>query len=165
MDIAWIVLYLLHHTCIYRATDFTLSFILLCFADDYVPHPLRAQAMLLAKNSVMESSQKSYGSTWRKWEKLCCKNFPPMWTDQIYVTIDYDTLLDRLLMFVAYCAHEIKRHVRSIPSNLSALRHGMVSRLVKCCNAFDNELLNPSNKALHICQLRCIGHGCLVRSK
>ena len=68
-------------------------------------------------------------------------------------------------IFVAYCAHEIKRHVRSIPSILSALRHGMVSRLVKCCNAFDNELLNPSNKALRICQLRCIGHGCLVRSK
>jgi hypothetical protein len=137
-------------------TSHTLYGCKLCFWHRLNRTPLRV------KNSVMESSQKSYGSTWHKWEKFCCKYFPPMWTAQIYVTIDYDTLLDRLLMFVAYCAHEIKCHVRSIPSILSALRHGLVSRLVKCCNTFDNELLKS---ALHICQLRCTGHGCLVRSK
>jgi hypothetical protein len=125
-----------------------LSFILICFADGYAQHPLRAQAMLLAKNSVMESSQKSYRSTWNKWEKFCIKYFPPAWTEQIYVTINYDTLLDRLLMFVAYCAQEIKCHVRSIPSIMSALRNGMVSRLVKCCHAFDNELLKSVKQGI-----------------
>ena len=70
----------------------------------------------LAKNSVMESSQKSYGSTWNKWEKFSRKYFPPLWTDQNYINVDYDILLDRLLMFVTYCAQELKCNVRSIPS-------------------------------------------------
>ena len=74
-------------------------------------------------------------------KKFSRKYFPPIWTDQTYINVDYDTLLDRLLMFVTYCAQELKCNVRSIPSIMSALRHGMVSRLVKCCNAFDNELL------------------------
>lgn len=141
----------------------------MCFADKSVQHPLKAQAMLLARNSVMESSQKSYGSTWHKWEKFCCKYFPPLWSEQIYVTIDYDTLLDSLLMFVAYCAQEIKCHVRSIPSIMSALRHGMVSRLVKCCHAFDNELLKsvkqgiahmpaPAHRTRLPCTLEMIQH-------
>ena len=100
--------------------------------------------MLLAKNSVMESSQKSYGSTWIKWEKY----FPPLWTDQNYINVEYDILLDRLLMFVTYCAQELKCNVRSISSIMSALRHGMVSRLVKCCNAFDNELLKSVKQGI-----------------
>ena len=116
--------------------------------DNYVPHPLRAQAMLLAKNSVMESSQKSYGSTWNKWEKISRKCFPPIWTDKTYINVDYDTLLDRLLMFITYCAQELKCNLRSIPSIMSALRHGMVSRLVKCCNAFDNELLKSVKQGI-----------------
>ena len=116
--------------------------------DDCVQHPLRTQAMLLAKNSVMKSSQKSYGSTWNKWEKFSSKYFPPIWTDETFITVDYDTLLDRLLMFVTYCAQELKCNVRSIPSIMSALRHGMVSRLVKCCNAFDNELLKSVKQGI-----------------
>ena len=118
--------------------------------------------MLLAKNSVMKLSQKSYGSTWNKWEKFSSKYFPPLWTDQTYVTVDYDTLLDRLLMFVTYCAQELKCNVRSIPSIMSALRHGMVSRLVKFCNAFDNELLKSVKQGIahmsapsHRTRLRC----------
>ena len=111
-------------------------------------HPLRAQAMLLAKNSVMESSQKSYESTWTKWEKFSRKYFPPLWTDQNYINVEYDILLDRLLMFVTYCAQELKCNVRSIPSMMSALRHGMVSRLVKCCHAFDNDLLKSVKQGI-----------------
>ena len=111
-------------------------------------HPLRAQAMLLAKNSVMESSQKSYESTWTKWEKFSRKYFPPLWTDHNYINVEYDILLDRLIMFVTYCAQELKCNVRSIPSIMSALRHGMVSRLVKCCNAFDNELLKSVKQGI-----------------
>ena len=113
-----------------------------------MPHPLQAQAMFLAKNSVMESSQKSYGSTWTKWEKFSRKYFPPLWTDQNYINVEYDILLDRLIMFVTYCAQELKCNVRSIPSMMSALRHGMVSRLVKCCHAFDNDLLKSVKQGI-----------------
>jgi hypothetical protein len=104
--------------------------------------------MLLAKSSVMESSQKSYAGTWNKWIKFSNKYFPPLWAAQHYVTVDYDTLLDRLLMFVTYCAQELKCNIRSIPSIMSALRHGMVSRLVKCCHAFDNELLKSVKQGI-----------------
>ena len=76
------------------------------------------------------------------------KYFPPVWTDQTYVTVDYDTLLDRLLMFVTYCAQELRCNVCSIPSIMSALRHAMVSRLVKCCNVFDNELLKSVKQGI-----------------
>ena len=55
----------------------------ICFTVDCVQHPLRTQAMLLAKNSVMKSSQKSYRSTWHKWETFSSKYFPPLWTDRI----------------------------------------------------------------------------------
>ena len=112
---------------------------------------------------------KSYGSTWNKWEKFSSKYFPPLWTDQTYVTVYYDTLLDRLFMFVTYCAQELKCNVRSIPSIMSAFRHDMVSRLVKCCNAFDNELLKsvkqgiahipaPAHRTRLPCTLEMIQH-------
>ncbi len=116
----------------------------ICSTGTRDKHPFLAQAMILAKNSVMESSQKSYQSTWNKWEIFLHKYFPPVWTDTHYNNIDYTTLLDRLLMFVTYLAHELRCNVRSIPSKMSALRHGMVSRLVKCCNAFDNDLLQET---------------------
>jgi len=51
-------------------------------------------------------------------------------------------------MFVTYCAQELKCNVHSIPSIMSALRHGMVSRLVKCCNAFNNELLKSVKQGI-----------------
>jgi len=51
-------------------------------------------------------------------------------------------------MFVTYLAHELKCNVRSIPSKMSALRHGMVTRLVKCCNAFDNDLLRSVKQGI-----------------
>jgi len=107
-----------------------------------------AQAMVLAKNSVMLSSQKSYRSSWNKWEAFLHKYFPPVWADTHYNMIDYNTLLDRLLMFVTYLAHELKCNVRSIPSKMSAVRHAMVSRLVKCCNAFDNDLLRSVKQGI-----------------
>ena len=104
--------------------------------------------MTLAQNSVMESSQKSYRSTWHKWEIFLNKYFAPVWTDADYKIVSYNTLLDRLLMFVAYLAHELKCNVRSIPSKMSALRHGMISRFVKCCNAFDNDLLRSVKQGI-----------------
>ena len=56
---------------------------------------------------------------------------------------DYHQLQEprQLLMFVRYCAYEIKCNVRSIPGTMSGLRHGTVERLVTCCAAFDDELL------------------------
>jgi hypothetical protein len=39
-----------------------------CFAGSTTKHPLMAQAMTLAQNSVKQSSQKSYRSSWNKWE-------------------------------------------------------------------------------------------------
>jgi hypothetical protein len=109
-----------------------------------------AQALVLAHNSVMLSSQKSYRSLWNKWEIFLHKYFPPVWNDIQYRTLDYNTLIDRLLMFVTYLAHELKCNVRSIPSKMSALRHGMVSRLVKCCNAFDNDLLRSVKQGISL---------------
>ena len=106
--------------------------------------------MVLAQNSVMESSRKSYQSTWNKWEYFLHKYFPPVWTDTHYNNIEYITLLDTLLMFVTYLAHELRCNVRSIPSKMSALRHGMVSRLVKCCNAFDNDLLRSVKQGISL---------------
>ena len=107
-----------------------------------------AKAMALAQNSVMESSRKSYRSTWNKWEIFLNKYFPPVWTDTHYSNIDYTTLLDQLLMFATYLAHELRCNIRSIPSKMSALRHGLVSRLVKCCNAFDNDLLRSVKQGI-----------------
>ena len=101
-----------------------------------------AQAIVLAQNSAMESSRKSYRSTWNKWEIFLHKYFPH------YNNIDYTTLLDWLLMFVTYLAYELRCNVRSIPSKMSALRHGMFSRLVKCCNAFDNDLLRSVKQGI-----------------
>jgi hypothetical protein len=112
-----------------------------CFSGTTAQHPLMAQAMVLAQNSVQLSSQKSYRSSWNKWKIFLHKYFPPVWTETHYKIIGYNTLLDRLLMFVTYLAHELRCNVRSIPSKMSAIRHGMVSRLVKCCNVFDNDLL------------------------
>ena len=86
-----------------------------CFTGTTEKHPLMAQAMVLAKNSVMESSRKSYRSTWNKWEFFLHKYFLPVWTDTHYTNIDYTTLLDTLLMFVTYLAHELRCNVRSIP--------------------------------------------------
>ena len=111
-------------------------------------HPLMAKAMDLAQNSVMLSSQQSYRSLWNKWETFLHKYFPPVWTDIEYKFVQYNTLLDRLLMFVTYLAHELKCNVRTIPSKMSALRHGMVTRLVKCCNAFDNDLLRSVKQGI-----------------
>ena len=50
-------------------------------------------------------------------------------------------LLRQLLMFVSYCAYELKCNVRPIPGIMSGLQHGMVQRLVTCCTVFDDELL------------------------
>ena len=95
----------------------------MCFASQAPRNSIRqwclAQAMVLAQNSVMESSRKSYRSTWNKWEIFLHKYFPPVWTDTHYNNIDYTTLLDRLLMFVTYLAHELRYNVRSIPSKMS----------------------------------------------
>ena len=56
-----------------------------CFSGTTEQHPLMAQAMVLAQT-----------------------RFPPVWTDTHYNNIDYTTLLDRLLMFVTYLAHELR---------------------------------------------------------
>jgi hypothetical protein len=56
---------------------------------------------------------------------------------QNYQTPQKSELLQMLLMFVSYCAYELKWNVRLIPSVMSGIRHGMVTRLVP----FDDELL------------------------
>ena len=58
-----------------------------------------------------------------------------------YKNMQYSELLEKLLMFVTYCAYELKCNVRSIPSIMSSIRYGMVTRLVHCCTAFDDEIL------------------------
>jgi hypothetical protein len=95
----------------------------------------------LAQNSVALSSQKSYQSAWNKWEKFLTKYFSPQLAEHQYAQIQESWLLERLIMFVTYCATELKCNVRSIPQIMSALRHCMVARFVKCCKVFDDDLL------------------------
>ena len=52
------------HTVIVKLITF------LYYLDDIDKHPLLVGALHLAKNSVKESSQKSYQSAWNKWEKF-----------------------------------------------------------------------------------------------
>ena len=132
----------------YCSSHFRCLYHMFCFSGTTAQHPLMAQAMVLVQNSVKLSSRKSYRSSWNKWEIFLHKYFLPVWTDTHYKIIDYNTLLDRLLMFVTYLAHELRCNVRSIPSKLSALRNGMVSRLVKCCNVFDNDLLRSVKQGI-----------------
>ena len=105
--------------------DWSTDVVVFCISGTTAQHPLMAQALVLAQNSVMLSSQKSYRSLWNKWEIFLHKYFPPVWTDIQYRTLDYNTLIDRLLMFVTYLAHELKCNVRSIPSKMSALRQSL----------------------------------------
>ena len=51
-------------------------------------------------------------------------------------------------MFVTYCAYELKCNVQSIPSIMSSVQYGMVTRLVQCCTTlvqccttFDDKIL------------------------
>ena len=134
----------------YHHYHYFVAVVVYCISGTAAQHPLMTQALVLAQNSVMHSSQNSYRSLWNKWEIFLFKYFPPVWNDLQYRTLDYNTLLDRLLMFVTYLAHELKCNVRSIPSKMSALRHGMVSRLVKCCNAFDNDLLRSVKQGISL---------------
>ena len=94
-----------------------------------------------AKNAVALSSQKSYQSAWNKWEKFLTKYFSPKLKEHQYMHIQAPWLLEKLIMFVTYCASELKCNVRSVPAIMSALRHCMVARFVKCCKVFDDDLL------------------------
>ena len=126
-------------------------------------------AQHLAKNSVTLSSQKSYQSAWNKWEKCLTKYFFPKLAEHQYEHIQASWLLEKLIMFVTYCATELKCNVRSVPAIMSALRHCMVARFVKCCKVFDDDLLNnvkhgiaqlpaPAHRTRLPCTLDMINH-------
>ena len=83
--------------------------------------------------------------------------------------MQYSELLEKLLMFVTYCAYELKCNVRSIPSIMSSIRYGMVTRWVQCCTAFDDEILKavklgasklpaPAHRTRIPCTLDMINH-------
>lgn len=65
-----------------------------------------------------------------------------------YKYIHKSELLQKLLMFVTYCAYELKCNARSIPSIMSGVRYGMVTRLVQCCSAFDDEILKAVKQGI-----------------
>ena len=122
-----------------------------------------------AKNSIAPSSQKAYKSAWNKWEKFLTKYVIAPLTPRLYQQLQYPQLLRQLLMFVSYCAYELKCNVRSIPGIMSGLRNGMVQRLVPCCAAFDDELLKtvkqgvsrlpaPVHRTRVPCTLEMINH-------
>ena len=126
-------------------------------------------AQHLAKNSVTLSSQKSHQSAWNKWEKFLTKYFSPKLAEHQYVHIQASWLLEKLIMFVTYCATELKCNVRSVPAIMSALRHCMVARFVKCCKVFDDDLLKnvkhgisqlsaPAHRTRLPCTLDMINH-------
>ncbi len=72
-------------------------------------------------------------------------------------------------MFVTYCAYELKCNVQSIPSIMSSVQYGMVTRLVQCCTAFDDKILKavkleasklpaPAHRTRIPCTLDMINH-------
>ena len=132
-------------------------------------HPLLDLAMYSAKHSIAASSQKAYKSAWNKWELFLTKYIPSPMTLGSYQRLQQPQLLRLLLMFVSYCAYELKCNVRSIPGIMSGLRNGMVQRLVHCCAAFDDELLKtvkqgvsrlpaPAHRTRVPCTLDMINH-------
>ena len=114
---------------------------MLCSIDTLCDHPLLELAMHSAKHSIAPSSQKAYKSAWNKWDRFLAKYSAKPRTQRHYQKLQYPQLLRQLLMFVSYCAYEIKYNVRSIPGIMSGLQNRMVQRLVTCCAAFDDELL------------------------
>ena len=121
------------------------------YLDDLLQHPLWEKAKHFAKNSVASSSQKSYQSAWNKWEKFLTKYFFPNLREHQYVHVQALWLLKKLIMFVTYCATELKCNVRSVPAIMSAQRHGMGARFVKCCKVFDDNLLkNVKQEISHL---------------
>ena len=122
-----------------------------------------------AQHSIAASSQKAYQSAWNKWEKFLTKYFVTTMSQNDYQKLQKSDLLRQLLMFVSYCAYELKCNVRSIPGIMSGLRKGMVRRLVPCCEAFDDELLKtvkqgvsklpaPAHRTRVPCTLEMINH-------
>ena len=95
--------------------------------------------------------------------------FPQIGRTSICVHIQASWLLEKLTMFVTYYATELKCNVRSVPAIMSALRHCMVARFVKCCKVFDDDLLKnvkhgisqlsaPAHRTRLPCTLDMINH-------
>ena len=82
--------------------------------DDTTDHPLLLQAMQLARTSVSLKTQKSYRSSWCKWEKFYQRYFEYTPLEQYYRTLTYTQFLGQLLMLVSYCVYEFKINIRSI---------------------------------------------------
>ena len=108
--------------------------------DGTYTHPLLLHAMQLARTSVSTPTQKSYISSWRKWERFYQQYFRCLPADQYYRTLTRSQFLELLLMFVSYCVFELRCNVRSIPRIMSAVRYAFVVRLVDS-TAFDDPLL------------------------
>ena len=122
-----------------------------------------------AKYSIAASSQKAYKSACNKWERFLAKYIATPMTLGRYQKLQQPQLLRQLLMFVSYCAYELKCNVRSIPGIMSGLRNGIIQRLVPCCAAFDDELLKtvkqgvsglpaPAHRTRVPCTLEMINH-------
>ena len=82
-------------------------------------HPLKLQAIQLARTSVSTNTQNSYKSTWSKWELFYQRYFGCTFPDDHYRTLTYAQFLDQLLMFVSYCVYELQTNIRSIPRIMS----------------------------------------------
>ena len=82
--------------------------------EDTTDHPLLLQAMQLARTSVSLKTQKSYRSSWCKWENFYQRYFEYTPLEQYYRTLTYTQFLGQLLMLVSYCVYEFKINIRSI---------------------------------------------------
>ena len=114
--------------------------ILYLFLDITIDHPLKLQAIQLARTSVSMNTQNSYRSTWSKWELFYQQYFGCTPPDNHYRTLAYTQFLDQLLMFVSYCVFELKTNIRSIPRIMSALRYSFLIKRIDC-SAFDDPFL------------------------
>ena len=98
-------------------------------------------ARLLIKNSVKQSTQRTYASAWKKWTVFMqvCHHNPT--AAIINCTASTQLQVVRLLlMFVAYCLDALGQQPPTIPKILSGLRHNFKARFIND-SAFDDTLL------------------------
>ena len=98
-------------------------------------------AQHLIKNSVMESTQKTYASAWKKWNvfmQVCHHNPTTAFIHCAEST--QQQVVHLLLMFVAYCLDALGQQPPTIPKILSGLRHCFRARFIND-SAFDDTLL------------------------
>jgi len=107
---------------------------------------LLTKALLLAKASVADATQKSYQSkvTWNKWV-IFMQSFHHNPTDSEIncAQASQKQMLELILMFISFCLDSLHQSPPTIPIILSGLRHCLRLKLVDV-NVFDHSLIKAA---------------------